>query len=248
MIKYFLIFIFFLAASFSVTAKEEVVIYTYHLKAPFITSLKNREGLSFDLIKRLNQRSKKYIYKVVYLPRKRLDLKETKKIVLWSNPNWVNDEKEKKYFWSKKLVKDSDVFISHVSRKLKVKKIEHLLNKKVVGIFGYYYPGIDPMFTAKKAERIDVKTEHQIISMISSDRYDVGIVSYTTLMYPFSLNKSLESLLSVSDNKKTSYFRKIYYTKDMKEHHEHISKLLDMPLFIKDFSKELSKNLLHILN
>jgi polar amino acid transport system substrate-binding protein len=85
----------FVLFSFSVVGKEEVLIYTYHLKAPFIISLKNKKGLSFELVNQLNKLSKKYKYKLVYMPRKRLDFITKNKIVLWSNPGWVDDKKSK---------------------------------------------------------------------------------------------------------------------------------------------------------
>ena len=108
--KYLLLFI--IISLFKVSAKEIVPMYTYHQKAPFIFSLDRELGISFTLVELLNRYSKKYQFKLVYLPRKRLDLVKTKKIVLWTNPSWMNDIDETRFLWSQNLVRDSEIFIS----------------------------------------------------------------------------------------------------------------------------------------
>jgi ABC-type amino acid transport substrate-binding protein len=154
--------------------------------------------------------------------------------------------KKVKYLWSKNIIKDSDVFISHASKGQRINSIKDLFGKKVVGIIGYFYPGIDKDFSKNQAQRINVKTEQQIISVISGNRYDVGIVSHSTLMYHFSLNQSLKEILRVSDKEKTSYFRSIYSTKDMHLESQEIGRTLELPEFKSEFSKILSNNLLNL--
>jgi polar amino acid transport system substrate-binding protein len=196
----------------------------------------------------LNKYSKKYKFTLVYLPRKRLDLLKNKKIVLWSNPLWVKDKSETIYLWSKNIVRDSDVFISLKEKSFEYKNTSSLNGKRVACVAGYYYPGIDQVFSSGNATRLDVKAEEQILSMVLSKREELGIMSLSTIMYHFSRSVKTKSLIAHSEDSKTSYYRRFSSTKDYRTEFSEVLKVIENSSFRKEYSIELESYFLKLAN
>jgi len=237
MLKFKLSFILSLICFNTFASKESVSLYTYHLKPPFIVDLEKMKGLSFDLAKVLSKNSEKFNFVVNYLPRKRLDAIKEKKIVLWSNPPWVSDSEQKEYFWSRGIVKDSDVIISHRDHPLIFNDIKKVTNKNIIGVRGYVYPELSESFKEKKLERTNVNTENQIISMIEKGRRDGGVVSLSTLKFNYSINPKLKYSIVYNENLKAKFYRKIYFTKDLQLIFSEVSKLLESNTVQKELNK-----------
>ena len=54
--------------------KQQVLLLTYHLKAPYVIDWGEQRGLYFDLAVYLNHKTDKYQFKTELMPRKRLDI------------------------------------------------------------------------------------------------------------------------------------------------------------------------------
>ena len=71
--------------------KQEVMLLTYHLKAPYIVNLGEQKGLYYDLAAYLNSHSQHYQFKTEFMPRKRIDAmlqKPFEHVVVGVQPNW----------------------------------------------------------------------------------------------------------------------------------------------------------------
>jgi polar amino acid transport system substrate-binding protein len=171
----------------SVKAKEKVNVYVYHLKPPFIVDNINKQGLYFDFSTYLNQKSQKYSFETIFVPRKRIEtmLNQSKLdgILVGVNPIWFKDKNETKYLWTDKIYHDQDEIVSLQSTQVEYKNPKSLSGKFLAGVRGFYYFGIDELVSQGEIKRFDTIGEHEVLQMIDLKRVEVGIVSRSTLNY-----------------------------------------------------------------
>ena len=167
--------------------KTEVLLYTYHLKPPFIVDLKAKSGLYFDLARYLNGKNKSYRFITAYIPKKRLeylmDKGDLDGLVVGVNPLWFNDKAESKYIWLNTIYSDRDEFVSLETSPFEYKSKDSLTGKSVAGVAGYYYKGINEAVRLGSVKRIDTIGERQVLELISKQRADFGIVSRSVFKY-----------------------------------------------------------------
>ncbi|OIQ20901.1 MAG: hypothetical protein BM556_02870 [Bacteriovorax sp. MedPE-SWde] len=236
--NYFLLTIFLLNVPVLSQAKEVIRLYTYHNKAPFITDLKKEKGLSFDIANVLSKFSKTIEFKTEYIPRKRLDSINNKKVVLWSNPLWVKDPNQSKFLWTGELLKDSDIIIYNKNINFNFKTLLDLSNQKLVCVRGYYYPDLVSLFKNNHVERVDVNSENQVFKMVQAQRMGVsfGVMSLSTYSY-LKDNKKLDSNeIRFTIGPMKAFYRRIFASKDMNATFQILNKLLKQ----KEVKKELN--------
>ena len=90
-----------------------------------------------------------YEFHTVFLPRKRLDryLSNNKLdgLVIGVNPIWFNDSSETLYLWSDSFYQDRDLVISSAKKPIEYQYPNSLLNKRIAGVRGFKYFGIDAL-------------------------------------------------------------------------------------------------------
>jgi len=167
--------------------KENIDVYVYHLKPPFVVSNTNKLGLYFDFSAYLNSKSNKYHFETVFVPRKRIEtmlaLNKLNGILLGVNPIWFKDKAETKYLWTTSVYQDQDEIVSLPESPIEYTGVESLAGKVLGGIRGFYYYGIDEQVKQGKVNRFDTIGEYELLQMIVLKRVDVGIVSRSTLEY-----------------------------------------------------------------
>jgi len=205
--------------SSSLFAKEQIDVYTYHNHAPFIVD-KNK-GLTYDLLSKLNQNDK-YNFKLKVVPRSRLNyiLKpwinkkcETKKctnnwLVLWVNHKWgFGNDSLDNFSWTP-LLQDSNAIISSSFNKFEYTKPTDLVGKKLAGISGHKYVGIDDLVKEGKVERINGNSEVDNLKVVLANRVDVTLLPKSAFDFYKSSNSDF-STLYVSKVPHQSYMRNI---------------------------------------
>ncbi|TWX57639.1 transporter substrate-binding domain-containing protein [Colwellia hornerae] len=209
-----LIIFFYFCCSFTAQAVEKIVVnvYVYHLKPPFITDLKNEQGLYYDFSVFLNSESKKYSFKTVFIPRKRIDhmIKQEKLngVLLGVNPIWFKDKAENKYLWTSTVFTDQDEVISLKNKPIEYSDPSSLENIAFGGVRGFYYYGINELVAKKRINRIDTISEQALLNMLISKRIDSAIISQSTFDYITRQSKNRD-LFHLSLNPHDRYVRKV---------------------------------------
>jgi polar amino acid transport system substrate-binding protein len=225
-------------------AKKEITLYTYHLKPPFITNLEKKEGLSFDLVKLLNNNNKKVHYKVRYIPRLRLEkdiMINNPSPILWVSPIWFKDKSKYKFNWSDVILKDRDVFIS-LNKRFNYTGPSSVIGQYIILTRGFFYHGLQALMKEKKISPLLLDSETQSFKMIASGRGGLSIISESTLSY-LLLSESLETRdkIKVAKNPHDSYNRSILLPKHKKtiykDLNNRISRLKNNPLWLKLLKK-----------
>ncbi|MCG2585051.1 ABC transporter substrate-binding protein [Massilia sp. TS11] len=168
-------------------AADEIILYAYHLKPPYIVDRDKQTGLYFDLAAYLNERVSAHSFKTVYLPRRRLehDL-ETGRLnglVVGVHPAWFKDESRTRYLWSPPFVHDEDVVVSNSGSPLPYAGPESLVGKSVGLSMGYYYFGIDELVRAGRIKRDEAISEEVSLDKLRLKRIDATVVTRRTYDY-----------------------------------------------------------------
>ena len=171
-------------------AKEKVIVWSYYEFPPFVTSVTDHHGLSFDFVEMLNLfvDNNNYEFVLKLVPRKRLDTylaNNNKGIVLWVNPLFFNDAKKIRYHWTNSLLADEQSFISRLKDPFIFKGAISLMKPGFVlgGIRGHFYKGIQDEIDSGLIKRNDVNHEKQNIGMLLTNRVDTFLIPYTAMKY-----------------------------------------------------------------
>ena len=221
---------FICLCSFSVSAKEIVYLYTYHKKPPFIVDLSAQTGLYFDLAKSLTNNSKKFEFRTLYVPRKRLNLLlEGNKLdgaVMGVSPVWFKDKTESKYLWTSGFYQDKDEFVSLKTAPFEYSNVSSLHGKIVGSVAGFYYKEVNEGVKAGKFLRVDTVGELEVLKLIEKKRVDVGLVSESVFKY---LKKAgqVQDIFHTSSTPHDQFIRRAFTTKDQVELYQELSNLLN---------------------
>lgn len=196
-------------------SKDVVTLWSYYDYPPFVISMADKKGLSFDFVEMLNlfEVDSPYQYELKIVPRKRLDAylaSDEKGAVLWVNPIFFADQKREKFAWTEKVLEDEQSFISRARTPFIYTGPESLMTPNFVlgGIRGHLYGGIQDLIDDGKIVRKDVNNARQNIGMLLKDRIN-------TFLIPLSSMKYYEKDMKLS--------HKIYYSpKPLKSYTRHI--------------------------
>ena len=165
----------------------EVLLNAYHLKPPYIVDADRGVGLYYDLARYLNERISAHQFKMVYLPRRRLEsdleLGRLKGLVLGVHPIWFKDETRTRYLWSPAFMQDEDVVVSRTDKTINYDGPDSLVGKRVGLPTGYYYYGVDELVRSGRIIREDAFSEGANLGKLALGRIDAAIVSRPTLEY-----------------------------------------------------------------
>ncbi len=166
-------------------AAEEVTLYAYHLKVPYMHHLGHQEGLYFDLAELLTLRIPGLRFRVQYLPRRRLEADlvagRLNGLVVGVHPSWFKDKERTHYLWSPPLMRDADVVVSRHDKPISYSGPESLVGLRVALPRGYYYFGVDELVREGRIHREDSESEETALIMLSLGRADATITTRRTL-------------------------------------------------------------------
>ncbi|NQY93452.1 MAG: transporter substrate-binding domain-containing protein [Campylobacteraceae bacterium] len=187
---------------------QEINVYTYHNHAPFIIDKKT--GLSYDLVEFLNKNAKgMYNFKLKIVPRSRLNYNlkpwiqqecgKTKEcqsnwMVLWVNHKWGFGKNSLTNFSWTALFQDSNAIIYSKNRKINYTTPKSLIGKKLAGIAGHRYVGIDDLVKEGKIQRIDGNSEEVNLQKVLSNRVDVTLLPTSSFNYYLNTDEKLNAL------------------------------------------------------
>lgn len=238
--KFTLLFLFFFSIFLHANATK-VDVYTYHDMPPYVINFADKQGLYFDFIAELNSNQPDYNFNLIYMPRKRLDyrLEQNKLngIVLGVNPKWFKDRNQTRYFWSPAIMEDKDVFVSLNKHPVFVSQLNDLKDKRVGGIRGFRYIGVDKLVAEKQITRVDTQTESQLFDMLKKNRVDTAILSIYTFYF---LSENTRSEYYIAKQHHDAFTRHILIPKqDNKLLFETLDNTLINEAFIKNWHRKL---------
>mgnify|MGYP000500502038 CR=1 FL=1 len=218
------------AICISAFAAKNIEVYTYHNFAPFITG--KNTGLSYDLVKQLNDNSKEDMtFTLKIMPRSEINVelkpwisKECRKgatcnkdwMLLWVNHKWGFGRNALKTFSWTPLFKDSNSIVSSKETKFEYNKPQSVFGKKLLGVKGHKYKNFDRLVKNKKLTRIDGTSERDNLIKVQNNEGDFTIIGTSSLKYLQKENASLQDL-HISKNLHHEYRRYIMTTPDNKE-------------------------------
>lgn len=215
----------------TLTAKEIVKVYTYHLKLPLVIDEAAHTGVYFDALRYFNQHQSEYQYELHYLPRRRLDALvndgKLDGLVIGVSPLWFGDMSESKYVWTKSFVHDIDEVISLRENAFEFTNPESLIGKKVGLVFGYYYHGVSELSQAGKLKRDDASSEDHHFRKLLAQRIDVAIISRSNYEYVMKTKPEWAARFHVSKIPHDQYERRILLPLNLSKLQTDLNKLID---------------------
>lgn len=221
---YFILLLCILCCFSTLSAAENIVVYSYYTYPPFCTS--DSTGLSYDLIKILNSYSQgQYTFVLKHYPRKRIDMileEKRKAIVLFVHWSWMNDQNRTKYLWTSSIMTDRNEVISHKDNPIQFDgTAESLHGLTLGGIHGRVYKGLMASIKNGAITRVDVNYEEQNIHKLELQRINVMTIPQSMLNY-FYVKDSLHNFIYISPTPFSSYTRHILVPQHEKKLHSHL--------------------------
>jgi ABC-type amino acid transport substrate-binding protein len=169
-------------------SKQQVVLLTYHLKAPYVIDWAEQSGLYFDLALYLNSKTDQYQFSTELMPRKRLDALLAGSftgVVVGVQPLWFQSVADKMLF-TEPFLHDRDMFVSAAEKPFMATDLADLTGKTFIGSQGYRYKALDQAVAAGILKRVDTLQEDYVLDMLRLGRGDFTIISSSTLTYKFN--------------------------------------------------------------
>jgi polar amino acid transport system substrate-binding protein len=203
----------FCSLAASAQQKQEVLLLTYHLKAPYVVNLGEQKGLYFDLAGYLNRHSEHYRFKTEFMPRKRIDAmlqRPFAHVVVGVQPSWFKAFADSVSF-SVPILQESDVFVSLTSNALTNAELTNLTGKTFIGVQGYRYTGLEAAEKSGSLSRVDTLQEDNVLDMLRLGRGDFTVMSQSTLHYKFSHGEQAERFY-VAEQPHEQVLRRLMYS------------------------------------
>lgn len=163
---------------------EVIPVYTSAQVAPLV--LADGTGIYPDMVAYLNrQKLGDLSFKLVYLPRKRLQLKvesgELDGIVIGMMPHWFDDVAQKKYLWTAPFALDRYVVVLPVNQPYSDTVPGPLAGHTLGMVLGYSYPDLDAWIRRQGLIRNDAGSDEHNLEKLRLHRVD-GVLAAESIV------------------------------------------------------------------
>jgi polar amino acid transport system substrate-binding protein len=168
-------------------AQAEVIpVYTSAQVAPLV--LPDGSGIYPDMVAYLNRQKLGALqFKLVHLPRKRLQLKvesgELDGIVIGMMPHWFDDGAQKKYLWTAPFALDRYVVALPPGSRYTPGASGVLTGRSVGMVLGYSYPDLAEWMTQQGAVRTDALSDEHNLEKLRLGRLDSVVLAESVLRH-----------------------------------------------------------------
>lgn len=168
-------------------AQKPVEVWSYHTSPPF--ALPDAPGVSdafVDLLNRHATNAGRFQFKLVQLPRKRLDMRLIENqpgVLLWGTPEFLSEAQSAHATWSRPLLHDQQDFISLATTAYDYQGAESLYGLTLGGVLGHRYTGLDSAIERGLIRREDVHSDLQNLQKLRAGRIDTALLPRSTLLY-----------------------------------------------------------------
>lgn len=139
-----------------------------------------QRGLIPDLYRLIAAESQTPI-NLITLPRARIDLaldKAQVDILCYASPNWLNAPYQ--FIWSLPFMTQRDLLVGR-EHYPGFNGIESLSGTKLGTVLGYHYPSLQGLLDNGELQRVDSRSQHQVLEMLRARRLDYGISNELSL-------------------------------------------------------------------
>ena len=170
-----------------VAVRAEVIpVYTSAQVAPLV--LPDGSGVYPDMVAYLNrQKLGSLSFKLVYLPRKRLQLMvesgQLDGIVIGMMPHWFNDAGQKKYLWTVPFALDRYVVALPANSAYTAGAKETLSGRTLGMVLGYSYPDLADWLRQQGAIRTDALSDEHNLEKLRLGRVDSVVLAESVYRY-----------------------------------------------------------------
>ncbi|BFM10552.1 hypothetical protein R50072_07050 [Simiduia litorea] len=165
----------------------QVPITAYHNKPPYMIDIEAEQGLYFDFVRLLNEKSHVYHFTLTFIPRNRVRnmviAENFGGIVLGVSPLWFDDVAQTKYLWSSAVFHDEDIFVSLNKNPFEFLDASSLVGKQICLVLGNYYSGVSDQEKQLALTLLHTSREITIFDLLDKKRCELGIVSRSTYRY-----------------------------------------------------------------
>lgn len=186
---------FFAASPVSGAELLPVSIIAYHDKPPYMTDIQAEQGLYFDFVRLLNEKSDTYQFSLAFSPRNRVRKMVANEnfggIVLGVSPLWFDDVAQTKYLWTKAVYQDEDIFVSLRQNPFEFSGASSLAGKHICLALGNYYAGISDREVSLALTLLHTSREVAIFDLLDKKRCELGVVSRSSYRYLLEHNSIL---------------------------------------------------------
>lgn len=165
---------------------ELIPVYTSAQVAPLV--LADGSGVYPDMVAYLNRQKPGGLqFKLVYLPRKRLQLKvesgELDGIVIGMMPHWFDDSTQKKYLWTVPFVLDRYVVVLPPGSRYTPGMQGSLTGRSLGMVLGYSYPDLAEWMRQQGVIRNDALSDEHNLEKLRLGRLDSVALAESVLRY-----------------------------------------------------------------
>jgi len=226
-----------------------VPVYQYHNWAPFyFQSGDDNAGFALTFMEQLNKYFEKNYpelnvrFELYPVTRDELNglLKQKQQgLLLWANELWFKRLFKRPYFSATQPIYwDNEAVVSLGSSPVEYSKPESLISKKVAGIEGFYYHGVDELVTQGKIERVNTNNDRINLEKLVDGKVDAVLITQTVFNYVLPGFADVD--FYQASTPQDAYSRHILMTPDYADYESalnaYISSLPNNPVWAKTLS------------
>jgi polar amino acid transport system substrate-binding protein len=212
-LQFALLFFLICCWPLSAQSKQEVLLLTYHFKAPYIVDANKQHGLYFDLADYLNLHSKQFFFRTEFMPRRRIDAmlqQSFSHVVVGVQPIWFKQLGDKVQF-TQGILQEDDIFVSLATNPFINNNLNNVSGKTFIGVEGYRYVGLEQAEKDNVLVRFDTLHEENVLDMLRLGRGDFTVISQSTLQYKINQGENSE-LYYVAEKPHEHIIRRLMYS------------------------------------
>jgi len=190
-----------LVHSAAASAAEDITLFCYQNKPPYVVDYAAQRGLYFDLAQRLEALMPGYHFAVREIPRRRLDrqLHEGRLpgLVLGVSPAWFANSPA--FTLTEPFIDDVNLLVSRNSGEVSRLTLATLQGHRLGLVAGHHYPELTPLLTSGSVSRQDSVDERVNVERLQRGWIDVTVVGKRTLEFFWFERPALQAELFVAE-------------------------------------------------
>ena len=182
-------------------AVEEILLFSYQQKPPYVLDGDVDHGLYADLARQLNNRLPAYHFVMREIPRKRLDRllsqHELNGLIIGADPAWFSQSPG--LTSSAAFIDDANVLVSRANGDISKVTLDNLDGKRLGLVAGHYYPELNEALSRGHIEVQEGVSEAVNLQRLQKGWVDATVIGARTLEYFQQQDPALKTQLYVQD-------------------------------------------------
>jgi polar amino acid transport system substrate-binding protein len=195
----------------SAHAVEEITLFSYQHKPPYVIDGERQQGLYYELAEQLNAYLPQYRFVVRQIPRRRLDYLLSKDqldgLVLGTSPDWFRDAP--RHLWTEAFIDDANLLVSRSQGEVSRLSADQLGGRRLGVVSGHHYPELDGLLGKERISREAGISESANLLRLQRGWLDAAVIGKRTLDFYFQEQRGLRRQLYVAQPPLRTYQRSL---------------------------------------